>query len=133
MGFKRCMITDGGLSRPARAGDGMLTACAITTITADANDTVTVAKFIPGIIQYTGFTVGRTLTTDTAANILAAFPEMDIGDMYLFKVSVVPAFPGTWAAGAGVTIAGRTAAPASLESDVCIVRTGATTVSWTTL
>ena len=133
MGFKRAMIQDSGLTRYARAGDGIFANCAITTITADAADTVTVAKLAGGIVQYTGFTAGRVLTTDTAAAILAAYPEMDISDMLMFKVSVVPAFAGTWAAGTGVTIAGKTTVPASTEVSVCIIKTSATTVTWNTL
>lgn len=129
MGFLRNKILDvGGLERMSRSGDGLFAGALITAIATDANDTVTVAKMAGGIIQYTGFTAGRTLTTDTAANIIAAYPNMDIGDVYVFCVSIVPAFAGTWAAGAGVTLAGRATTPASSYSLVAVTKLSATTV-----
>jgi hypothetical protein len=132
MGFKRVMVQDGGLTRVARNGDNIINP-AITTVTADANDTVSVAKIAGAVIQYTGFTAGRTLTTDTAANILAAFPELDIGDSISLLISCVAAFAGTYAAGAGVTLAGRATTPASSYSKIYITKTSATTVTWTVL
>jgi len=132
MGYKRVMVQDSGLTRTARAGDTLANPV-ITVITADAAATIDVAKMQSGVVQFTGFSAGRVLTTDTAANILAALPEMDIGDAYNFKVSVVPAFAGTWAAGTGVTIKGKTTCPASTEVNVYVVKTSATTVDWNTL
>jgi hypothetical protein len=132
MGFKRVMVQDGGLTRVARNGDNIINP-AITTVTADANDTVSVAKIAGAVIQYTGFTAGRTLTTDTAANILAAFPELDIGDSVSMLISCVAAFAGTYAAGTGVTLAGRATTPASSYSKIFITKTSATTVTWTVL
>lgn len=132
MPFKRIILQDGGISRNARAGD-TVTNPVIITVAADANDTVNVARLSGGVVQYTGFTVSRTLTTETAALFLAAFPEMDIGDAYNFKVSVVPAFAGTWAAGVGVTLAGKLTVPAATEVNVYVIKTSATTVTWNTL
>ena len=132
MGLKRIILQDGGLSRAMRQGDGWDTP-SLSIIAADANATISAAQVAGGVIQYTGFTAGRTLTTDTAANFAAAFPEMDIGDAIGFTVSVVPAFAGTWAAGAGVTITGRTTCPASSGVTVYLVRTGAATFNWTTM
>lgn len=132
MGLKRIILQDGGLSRNMRTGDGWDNPV-ISTIATDANATISASQIAGGVIQYTGFTAGRTLTTDTAANFAAAFPEMDIGDAIGFTVSVVPAFAGTWAAGAGVTITGRTTCPASSGVTVYLVRTGAATFNWTTM
>ena len=132
MGLKRIILQDSGLSRNMRAGDGWDNPV-ISTVAADANATISASQVAGGVIQYTGFTAGRTLTTDTAANFAAAFPEMDIGDSIGFTVSVVPAFAGTWAAGAGVTITGRTTCPASSGVTVYLVRTGAATFNWTTM
>lgn len=125
MGFKRPILQDGALSRNARVGDGWFFEPDITLITADANDTVTVSKMAAGCIQYTAFSAGRNLTTDTAANITAAFPEMDIGDILTFKVSCVAAFAGTWVAGTGVTLAGRATCPASSSQEVLLKKTAA--------
>ena len=102
-------------------------------IAADAADTVTVDKIAGGVIQYTGFTAGRNLTTDSAANILAAFPNLDIGDSLMIYVSIQTAFAGTWVAGASVTLAGRATTPASSCTPVLITRTGAATVTWRVL
>ena len=132
MGFKRITLLDGGLEKGMRNGDGWDNP-SISTIAADANATVSAAQVAGGCIQYTGFTAGRTLTTDTAANYNAVFPEMDIGDAIGFTVSVVPAFAGTWAAGTGVTITGRTTVPAASGVTVYLVKTGAATFNWTTM
>ena len=129
----RALVQDvGGLMRAARNGDTILNPV-ITTVTADAADTLTVAKIAGGVVQYTGFSAGRVLTTDTAANILAAYPALDVGDSIHLVVSVTPAFAGTYAAGAGVTLAGRATTPASSYSLIYITKTSATTVTWTVL
>ena len=132
MGFKRAIIQEGGLSRAARTGDSINNPV-VTLIAADAAASLLVAQIALCVIAYTGFTVGRVVTTDTAANILAAYPEMDIGDSLHIKVSSTAAFAATWAAGTGVTIAGRAAVPASTTCDVYITKTSATTMTWTTL
>lgn len=126
--FRQVMV-DGQLQRPARAGDSIVQPAPLV-ITADAVDTVTVDKIARRFIQYTGFTAGRNLTTDTAVAILAAFPEMDIGDAITLIVSCVAAFAGTWVAGAGVTLAGRATTPASSYSYIIVTKLSATTVEW---
>ena len=129
----RALVQDvGGLMRSARNGDTILNPV-ITTVTADAVDTITVAKIAGGVVQYTGFSAGRALTTDTAANILAAYPALDVGDSISLVVSITTAFAGTYAAGAGVTLAGRATTPASSYSLIYITKTSATTVTWTVL
>ena len=132
MPFKRINIAENGLTRLMRAGDNWDNP-AISTVTADAAATVSATQISGGVTIYTGFTAGRVLTTDTAANILAAFPEMDIGDSYGFTVSVIPAFAGTFAAGAGITLVGRATCPASSAVTVYLTRTSATTFNWTVL
>ena len=132
MTFKRIIVQEQALSRYMRQGDGWDNP-SISTIAADANATVSAAQVAGGCIQYTGFTARRTLTTDTAANYLTVFPEMDIGDSIGFTVSVVPAFAGTWAAGTGVTITGRTTVPAASGVTVYLVKTGAAAFNWTTM
>lgn len=133
MGAVRAMVQDGGLARNARVGDGLISHPAVTVVTADANDTVTVDKIAGGVIQYTGFSAGRNLTTDTAANIIAAFPNLDIGDTLELIVSITTAFAGTWVAGAGVTLAGRATVLANTQQTVIITKTGAAAVSWRAL
>ena len=132
MGFKRIIIQDAGLSRNMRVGDGWDNPI-ISTVAADANATITATQVVGGVVMYAGFTAGRTLTTDTAANFLAALPEMDIGDSIGFTVSCIAAFAGTFVAGTGVTLVGRATCPASSAVTVYITKTSSTTVNWTVL
>ena len=134
MSGNRFIVQDqGGLSRNSRAGDSMLSWANPVVIAADAVDTLTVAKIASGAIVYTGFTAGRNLTTDTAANILAAFPTMDIGDSIYLEISSTAAFAGTFVAGAGVTLKGRATVPASSHVHVYIIKTAAATLDWLVL
>lgn len=134
MSALRNMVQDnGGLVRNARAGDNSLTCRSLETIATDANQVLTAAQIAGGLVRFSGFTAGRQVTTDTAAAILAANPWMDIGDSFEVDVSVTPAFAATWAAGAGVTLAGRATTPASSWSKVVVTRSGAATVLWTVL
>lgn len=123
----------GGLTRAARAGDGYLTALLLTTIATDANFTLTAAQCAGGAVNLSSFTAGRTVTTDTAANLLAALPNLDIGESAKLTVTCQAAFAATWAAGTGVTLAGRATTPASSHSHILITKTSATTVTWTVL
>lgn len=133
MSFVRAIVQDVGLSRASRVGDNMPFNPSLQVVATDANDTLLAAEIAGGAVQYTGFTAGRVLTTDTAANILAAFPMMDIGDSIILVVSIVTAFAATYAAGAGVTLAGRATTPASSWSMILITKTGVATVTWTVL
>lgn len=134
MSALRNMVQDnGGLSRNARAGDNHMTCRSLTTIATDANLTLLAADIAGGLVRFSSFSAGRNVTTDTAANILAANPWMDIGDSFEVMVSVTPAFAATYVAGAGVTLAGRATTPASSNSVVVVTKTGAATVTWTVL
>ena len=131
MSFVRPIIQDAsGLMRNARAGDGHVVGAgiSITAVTADANDTLTAAKVAAGAVAYTGFTAGRNITADTAANYLAAFPNMDIGDAVGVHVAITTAFAGTLVTATGVTLKGRATIVANGSSMIYIVKTSATTV-----
>jgi hypothetical protein len=132
MGFKRLIIQDSGLSRNMRQGDNWDNPV-ISTVAADAAATITAAQVAGGVVMYTSFSAGRVLTTDTGANFALAFPEMDIGDSVGFTVSSIAAFAGTFAAGVGVTLAGRATCPASSAVTCYLTRTGAATFTWTVL
>jgi len=126
----RTIVQDiGGLSRTARAGDNPLSSRSLTAISADVNRVLSAAEMSSGIVQFTGFTAGRTITTDTAANILAANPWMDINDSFEVLVSMSVAFAATLAAGTGVTLAGRATVAASNSATLLVTRTGAATVT----
>lgn len=131
MGFVRTLVNSATrLASPMRAGDGLLANVAVSAVATDAAVTMTVAQMSGGFVQYTGFTAGRAITTPTAALILAAFPDMDIGDTFCLVVSITPAFAGTWTAGVGVTLAGRATTPASSWSFIVVTKLSATTVEW---
>lgn len=126
----RLAVFDGGLQRPQRAGDSPLLGLIPNVISADANATLTVANISGGAVVFTGFTAGRNLTLDTAANYLAAFPWMDIGDSITIVLSITTAFAGTLVTATGMTLAGRAAVPASSTcSLLTLTRTGAATMT----
>lgn len=133
MGFKRGIVQDGGLSRAMRAGDGFTDNPNLVTYATDAAYTVTVADIANGVLVATSLGAGRNFTTPTAALIIAAFPQMDVGDSIHFKVSAIAAYAITWLAGTDVTLAGRATTPASSSTDIYITKTSSTTVTWTVL
>lgn len=129
--FKRILTAQGtNLPEVSRAGLGFIGALQVSSVATDSALTMTVAQMAVGYVQYTGFCAGRAITTPTAALILAAAPDMDIGDSFSFVVSIVTAFAGTWTAGVGVTLTGRATTPASSWSIVTVTKLTATTVSW---
>lgn len=130
----RTIVQDAaGLSRNARAGDNILSTRKLTVNSTDANAVLDVATIAGGLVQYTGFSAGRTLTTDTAANIIAANPWMDIGDSFEVTVSISTAFAGTLAAGTGVTLAGLATVAASSRGMLLFTKTGAAAVTCTVM
>lgn len=133
--FKRPVITCNGQELNARGGAGMgeISNISVRAISADANATLTVADMAGGAILFTGFTAGRNITTPTAALIIGAAPDMDIGDSFAITLSVSVAFAGTYVAGTGVTLVGRATLPASSSAYVVVTKTSATTVTWTAL
>lgn len=129
----RNMVMDGGLQRIGGGGDISVEMCVPQVIAADAVDTILAAEIANGVIVYTGFTAGRNLTTDTAANILALYTALNIGECLQLDISSTAAFAGTFVAGAGVTLKGRATVPASSHVHVYITKTSATTVDWLVL
>jgi hypothetical protein len=98
----------------------------------NANHTMTVDQMARGLITYNAFSAGRNVTTPSAAAILAANPDMDIGDVIMMLVSVETAFALTWVAGAGVTLNGKGGVVASGSAWVAVEKTGAAAVTWWT-
>ena len=130
MAGTRAVVQDpGGLMRAGRAGDNRLELIVPIIIAADAVDTLTVTKIASGLLAYTGFTASRNLTTDTAANIIAAYPQMDIGDSISLQIGISTAFAGTLVAGTGITLQGKAAVPASGAAALYFTKTGAATMN----
>jgi hypothetical protein len=129
--FKRLLATNNaGLPQVSRQGLGMLGNISVTTKNTNVDHTITVDEMSGGCIYYDSLSAGRAVTTPTAALILAACPDMDIGDSFCFWVAIQDAFAITWAAGASVTLAGRATTAASGSSMIVVVKTSATTVTW---
>ena len=69
------------------------------------NGTLTAAQIVGGILVHTSVTGAGTLTTDTAAAIIAAFPGMEAGDAVECRVINDGTQVVTIAGGTSVTIA----------------------------
>jgi len=76
----------------------------MTVTSFTANSTVTVAELFGLMINNVGAGANITLTTPTAALIVAALPDVAIGDSFYCNVHTIALRTITWAAGAGVTI-----------------------------
>lgn len=129
--FLRPLVTDkGSLPRPMRSGDGFLGNLQKTEKTTNADHTITVAEMSTGLLYYSALSAGRSVTTPTAALILAAATDMDVGDSFSLVVSIQDAFAITWVAGVGVTLTGRATTPASSFSIIVVTKLSSTTVEW---
>ena len=73
---------------------------------ADAAAILTAAQMIDSGIFTITPTVARALTTDTAANIVAALPDYQVGTWFDIVIVCLAAFAVTLTAGAGITIVG---------------------------
>lgn len=108
MGFNRAALyTAGKMPQPSRVGDGLVGNVLPANVTATA--TLTVAQVSGGLVSH-GVTLGAaaTYTLPTAAALLAAWPDMDIGDAFTFVVTnaQAAAFLVIVAVGAGITAVG---------------------------
>lgn len=74
---------------------------------ADAAATLTAAGMIDSGIFTITPTVARTLTTDTAANLVAAMAGYQVGTWFDIVIVCLAAFDVTLAAGTGVTLVGK--------------------------
>ncbi len=93
--------------RQVGPGDLLAAGETLAALAADANSTLTAAMIVAGIINRSGMTAGRTDTTDTAENVLAAFGGNDNdrnvleGCTFRFKYRQSAAQATTWAHGRG--------------------------------
>ena len=132
MSSVRPMVQDvGGLARAGHGGDLVVTTNTPLVISAAGAYTLVVAAMARGAVVFTGLTAGANLTTDTAANILAAFPNLDVGESVVVEIGIEDAFALTLVAGAGVTLAGCATIAASSKRNLYFTKTSATTVTCT--
>lgn len=132
MSFVRPCVYQEGMERPARV-EGWLSSPLITTNAAAGNQNITVAMIAGGAGLFTGAAGAVNLTLPTTALILAALPDMDIGDTYVFSITNTAAQAATFVAGdASTTLAGFGTTNANTRWCV-LQRTGAATVTVTVL
>ena len=82
-----------------------------TAITTVGAGTLSAAGIVGRLITRSGSTAAYSDATDTAANIIAALPNANIGDSFEFTVKNTVAFAETITAGTGVTLAGLVVVP----------------------
>lgn len=123
------VIDNTGLARVGAPGDGWFVQIEESADANDSNQTMDVVDIQSGVYVRSGMTAARSDTTPTAVAILAANPNMDIGDSFIFAVSVTVAFAWNIVAGAGVTLAGKTQVPASGFGFFKVTKTAAATVT----
>ena len=126
MPFSRAQVRLGGQVKDLKPGDGWCAAPSITSQAADSAQTISAAAVAGGLYVRSGLTTGRTDTTDTAANLLAALPDMDIGESFLLAVSNVTGQTLTIAGGTGVTVVGQSTVLLNTMRFFMFTRTGAT-------
>ena len=127
--FVRPLVTQKGSTRAARTGDGLLANPAVYSIAADSAQTIPAAAILGGVVIHSTHTAARIDTTDTAVNILAAMPDMDIGDTFMFVVSAAAGFTITLAGGVGVTASGNLIVLALGAKHFILTKTSATTMT----
>lgn len=103
-------------------------AAAATAISTVGAGLLTAAGIAGGLINRSGPVAAYTDTTDTAAAIIAAVPGVPIGGSFNFVIVNLVAFPGTLAAGVGVTLAGIGVVPPLSVLNVRGIITAAATV-----
>lgn len=129
--FVRACVYADSMERQARAGEGWLANPIITTNASAGNQTISAAAVMGGVVVFTGAAGAVNYTIDTAANLLAAMPDMDIGDTYVFKICNTAAQTATLnTAVTGVTFAGFTTVNAATRIGI-IEKTSSTTIKLT--
>lgn len=130
--FNRPMLANGtDVSTKQGPASGFCANPGPVNLTATGAFTLTQAQIAGGMCRVSGLSAAANITTPTAVEILALCPDMDVGDSFMILFSNLTANAGTWVAGTGVTLVGRTTLPASATLQAVIVnKTSATTVAW---
>lgn len=133
MGFLRGWKFQNGLPRKERGGDGYGANAAVIKNAGAGAQAISLAQILGGIAFFSGAAGAVAYTLPTTAQLLAALPDMDIGDSYHFKLINTAAFAATITAGDGsTTVEGLPIANADTR-EVVLQRTGAATITATCL
>lgn len=131
MSFVRALVSpDGKIPQISRAGVGFLANPIVYENDADSDLTLTISILAGGFIsQTTELTQDRTYTTATAAAMVDAWPEMDLGDAIVFEISTghVGDFDIVLTGGVGVTDKSTLNVVFQASRTYVLVKTGAAT------
>lgn len=101
----RAMMRINGAVAPADAGNRLMDGRILVAVDGD-NAAVTVASILGGIVNRTGTTGATADTLPTVDSLLAALPELNRGDSFLFSIRMVNAHANTVTVGTGMTGSG---------------------------
>lgn len=101
-----------------------------TNITTAGNGTLTAAGIVGGVITRSGPTAAFSDAIDSAANIVAALPNPNVGQSWELSLTNTSAWPETLTAGTGITLSGlANPIPANSTADFLVTYTGAGAVT----
>jgi hypothetical protein len=101
-----------------------------TAISTVGAGTLTAAGIVGGVITRSGSTAAYSDATDTAANIIAALPNANVGQSWEFSIVNTVAFAETITAGSGVTLSGLAGPiPGNATGRYLVSYTGASAVT----
>ncbi len=126
--FVRPEVQDKGMMRKARIGDGWMAEPLINTVATAGNLTLTVAAVLAGVAQFTGAAGAVAYTLPLATDLIAAMPDMDIGDSYVFVIQNTAAQAATVTTNTGITLTGNVVINAASKF-VVLTKTAATTMN----
>ena len=127
-GYNRSIVaTNEGDRRGARPGDGWLSNVTVKAYTNDANNTLTPADILGGVVTSAGKTANRTLILPLAADMAAAVPNMDVGESLMFQVASIDGFSATITTNTGWTVSGNAIITTLTAKEIIVRRTGAAT------
>ena len=127
--FVRPEVYEKGLPRQARVGDGFMANPRITSVATAGDLTVTVAAVLGGVAQFTGAAGAVAYTLPLAVDLIAAMPDMDIGDSYVFAISNTAAQVATVTTNIGITLSGNAATINASMKWIVLTKTAATTMN----
>ena len=113
MGFIRNIMREFGIERESRVGDGFsVTGTRVTANATAGNQAITVAGMLGGVAAFSGAAGAVAYTYPTGAQIQVAFPNMAVGDTYMFQVVNTAAQVATFTGATGSVVSGISTANA---------------------
>lgn len=129
MSTVRNLVQDpGGLGRNLRGGDAVINCAQPQVVATDAAITLTVTDVLSGVISFSGFTAGRNITVPTAASLIAAAPNLEVGESLVLEIGISVAYAGTLVTATGITLKGAATIPASGKGKLYFTKTSSTTM-----